>query len=230
MNRARKSIHPPESGTRTQLLDAAERLFAAHGIESVSVRDIIRAAGANLGAINYHFGTRQALVVAVFERRLTPLDRARLEMLDAFENQPRPPTLDQILTAFIRPALLQAADPAQGGTAVARLLGRSLGEPNPALTKVLRRHFKPLVLRFDAAIGRALPSLPRRELMCRMHLIVGALHHELMVMDRPPPPQLRRLLSLASIEKRLVAFAAAGLRATGSDLPAARTRHCTTHP
>lgn len=207
---------PAAAGTRAQLLDAAERLFAAQGVAPVSVRDIIREARANLGAVNYHFGTRQALVVEVFERRLIPVDRARLAALDALEREAgrAAPPLEEILTAFIRPALQQAADPAQGGTASARLLGRSLGEPNPALETALRRHFEPVARRFDAAIGRALPSLPRRELMCRMHLVIGALHQELMAMDRPPPPQLRRRRSLANIEKRLVSFAAAGLRAS----------------
>ena len=223
---------PAAAGTRAQLLDAAERLFARHGVQAVSVRDIIREARANLGAVNYHFGTRQALVVEVFERRLIPVDRARLAALDALEQEAGHAAvpLEKILTAFIRPALQQAADPAQGGTASARLLGRSLGEPNPALEAVLRRHFEPVARRFDAAIERALPFLSRHELTCRMHLVVGALHHELLAMDRPLPPHLRHMLGLANIEKQLVAFAAAGLRATGSDLPAARTRHCTTHP
>ena len=44
--------------TRVALLDAAERLFSQNGIEGTSVREIIKAAGANLGAINYHFGTK----------------------------------------------------------------------------------------------------------------------------------------------------------------------------
>jgi AcrR family transcriptional regulator len=59
--------------TRTRLLDTAERLFAAHGVQAVSVRDIIRASCANLGAVNYHFKNRQALVLEVFERRWNDL-------------------------------------------------------------------------------------------------------------------------------------------------------------
>ncbi len=204
----------PASDTRTQLLDAAERLFAAHGVASVSVRDITRASGANLGAVNYHFGTLEALTVAVFERRIEPVDRARLAALAACERQDRPPTVEEILTAFIRPALEQAADPAQGGTASARMLGRSIGEPNPVLERALRRHFEPVGRRFDAALAQALPSLPPNEIRCRMPLVVGALHHCLISFDRLPPPPLRRRLDPAQIERRVVSFAAAGLRAS----------------
>jgi len=50
-------------------------LFAERGIEAVSIRDITRAAGANLAAINYHFGTKQELVGEIFSRRLTPLSQ-----------------------------------------------------------------------------------------------------------------------------------------------------------
>ncbi|MFZ4396434.1 MAG: TetR/AcrR family transcriptional regulator [Kiritimatiellia bacterium] len=201
--------------TRTQLLDTAERLFAAHGVEAVSVRDISREARANLGAINYHFGTLQALVVEVFQRRLVPVNRERLNTLDALEQKMgrHPLRLEEILTAFIRPALLQAADPAQGGTAFARLMGRCLGEPHPGLEVEIRRHLDPIRRRFDLALGRTLPSLSRIEIMCRMHLVIGALHHELLVMDRRPPPHMRLKRKLADIEQRLVSFAAAGLRA-----------------
>lgn len=201
--------------TRTQLLDTAERLFAAHGVEAVSVRDIVREAHANLGAINYHFGTLQALTVEVFERRLIPVNRERLNVLDMLERNAgrQPLALEEILTAFVRPALRQAADPVQGGTAFARLMGRCLGEPNPGLEVEIRRHLDPIRRRFDAALGRALPSLSRSEIMCRMHLVIGALHHELLVMDRRQPPHKRRKRKLADIEQRLVLFAAAGLRA-----------------
>jgi len=206
---------PHHAGTRAQLLDTAERLFAAHGVDAVSVRDIIREARANLGAINYHFGTRQALIVEVFERRMVPVDQARLAALDACERKRgrEPAPLEQILTAFFRPALQQAADPVQGGAVFARLMGRCLGEPNPALEAVLRAHFEPVRRRFDAAFQRTLPALSRQEIQCRMHLVIGALHHALLGLDRPPPPGLKRLLDPLQIERRLVSFTAAGMRA-----------------
>ena len=55
--------------TKTRILDAAERLFAQDGIKATSLRAITEAAAANLAAVNYHFGSKEALVHAVYGRR-----------------------------------------------------------------------------------------------------------------------------------------------------------------
>src|SRR6187402_2480935 len=79
--------------TRETLLNAAEQLFSEQGIEGTSVRDITRAAGANLGAINYHFGSKDRLALEVFARCLKPLNCERMARLDALEAGPQGPRL-----------------------------------------------------------------------------------------------------------------------------------------
>src|ERR1700760_1995777 len=100
---------PTEShaATRVALLDAAERLFSQNGIEGTSVRDIVKEAGTNLGAINYHFGTKDRLALEVFARRIEPVNRERIARLDALEAavHPEKPKLEQILDALVRPVL-----------------------------------------------------------------------------------------------------------------------------
>src|SRR5438552_17150621 len=93
--------------TRTRVLDVAEELFGEEGIERVSVRDITDKAKVNVAAINYHFGSKEDLIVAVFERRVIPVNDARLAALDAIEQTAgkRSPKVEAILEAFIRPAL-----------------------------------------------------------------------------------------------------------------------------
>lgn len=69
-------------GTRAQLVDAAERLFAERGIGGVSLREVGAAAGQrNNSAAQYHFGSKDGLVRAIFERRMVPIDRRRRAML-----------------------------------------------------------------------------------------------------------------------------------------------------
>src|SRR5213594_4298055 len=93
--------------TRSRILDVAEELFGEQGLDRVSIRDITRKAKVNLAAINYHFGSKEDLVVAVFERRVVPVNEARLAALDAVEQAAgkKSPKLEAILDAFIRPAL-----------------------------------------------------------------------------------------------------------------------------
>src|SRR5690606_30346962 len=71
--------------TRDAILDAAERLFAERGHDNTSMRQITQAAQVNLSAVNYHFGSKDTLIEAVFQRRLDALNDERLRILDALE-------------------------------------------------------------------------------------------------------------------------------------------------
>src|SRR5512134_3507154 len=75
----------PQHETRTRILDAAEELFMLHGFEGTSMRHLTSRAGVNLAAVNYHFGSKHALIEAVFRRRLDPMNAARIAELDRLE-------------------------------------------------------------------------------------------------------------------------------------------------
>jgi AcrR family transcriptional regulator len=73
-------------GTRRDLLLAAERLFAADGIDGPSMREISKAAGQlNTSALQYHFGDRQAVLAAIIDRHHRDIESHRLGLLDALE-------------------------------------------------------------------------------------------------------------------------------------------------
>jgi AcrR family transcriptional regulator len=72
-----RAVKPPHE-TRTRILDAAEELFMQHGFEGTSMRTLTGKASVNLAAVNYHFGSKDALIEAVFRRRLDPMNTARI--------------------------------------------------------------------------------------------------------------------------------------------------------
>ena len=74
-----------ETDTRSRILDAAEKLLVQYGLDATTLRMITAEAQANLAAVNYHFGSKEALIEAVFRRRLTWLNEQRIAALDAFE-------------------------------------------------------------------------------------------------------------------------------------------------
>ena len=74
--------------TRERILDAAERLFMAHGYDGTSMRMITGEAAVNLAAVNYHFGSKEMLMKEVFRRRLGWLNEERLRVLDEMEAPP----------------------------------------------------------------------------------------------------------------------------------------------
>src|SRR5579883_3052628 len=88
--------------TKTKILDAAEKLFAQNGFDATSLRDITTEAEVNLAAVNYHFQSKDSLIDAVIARRIEPVNRKRLELLEsAGEN----PSLEQLLIAFLSPLM-----------------------------------------------------------------------------------------------------------------------------
>lgn len=167
--------------TKTRILDAAEALFMEHGFEATSLRVITAAAGVNLAASNYHFGSKEALFQAVLTRRLDPMNLARLELLDRWEAAAAPKALscERILAALFIPALRLARDPERGGKNFLRLLGRAYADPAPFIRQFLSMQYAQMIARFKAAFGRALPRLPRKELSWRLHFIMGALSYTL---------------------------------------------------
>src|SRR5512147_418953 len=111
-----RAVKPPHE-TRTRILDAAEELFMLHGFEGTSMRLLTAKAGANLAAVNYHFGSKDALIEAVFRRRLDPMNTARIAELERLEKDSagRPLTPTQIIGAFIGASLRMIEDAKTGG-------------------------------------------------------------------------------------------------------------------
>ena len=117
-----RSIKPPHE-TRTRILDAAEELFMQHGFEGTSMRTLTAKASVNLAAVNYHFGSKDALIEAVFRRRLDPMNAARIAELDRLETAPASaPSSEAIIRAFLRASLAMVEDAKSGGRNFIRLL------------------------------------------------------------------------------------------------------------
>src|SRR5256884_3847765 len=121
--------------TKTRILDAAERLFVEHGFEATSLRQLTTAAGVNLAAVNYHFGSKEELFQAVLTRRLDPMNQERIELLEKVERDAggRPLSCEKILFAMLIPALRLARDEKRGGKNFLRLLGPPHSHPPPFL-------------------------------------------------------------------------------------------------
>ncbi len=205
-----------QEDTRERILDAAEALFAEQGFANTSLRAITTAAGANLAAVNYHFGSKDQLLREVYARRIEPLNRDRLARLAALEAGGGQPTVGAILEAFIVPTLAVCADPARGGERFARLLGRMYAESSEPLREFIHGLYVETLDRYKNALALALPWLPREELYWRLHFVLGVLSYTMAGTDMmklisncrlDDPADTERLLS------RLLPFLSAGLEA-----------------
>src|ERR1051326_6716578 len=135
--------------TKTRILDAAERLFVEHGFEATSLRSLPSAAGVNLAAVHYHFGSKEELFQAVLTRRLDPMNQERIDLLGKVECEAgaKPPSCEKVLFAMLIPALKLARDEKRGGKQFLRLVGRAYADPAPFI-----RHF--LSAQYAGMIGR----------------------------------------------------------------------------
>ncbi len=162
--------------TKTRILDAAETLFISGGFESLSMRQITSAAGVNLAAVNYHFGSKDALIQAVLSRQLDPLNEQRVAMLDKFEReQGLALTCEHVLAAMFLPAVrMFRGDSAQSGRYL-QFLGRAYTDPSAVVRDFINTHYLQTLGRFFTAFQRTLPDLNRQDLGFRLHFAMGAL-------------------------------------------------------
>ena len=199
--------------TKERILDAAERLFAEQGFDAASLRSITSDAGVNLAAVHYHFGSKEALTEAVFSRRTGPINRERLEVLDALEAADTDPTVEQIVEAFIRPPLRFFQE--HEGEAVLRVLGHAMCQPDESVRALFIDQFREVFERFSVAFGRVLHHVPPRELVWRFLFMVGAMAYT-MSMARDVERVTEGAIDPSDVESmvsHLVPFVVAGLQA-----------------
>lgn len=201
--------------TKDRILDAAEALFAARGVEGASLRAVTRAAGVNLAAIHYHYGSKEALLEAVIARRVGPINQARLKRLEMLEGaaQGAPLVLEDLLGAFIEPALRSVAE--QGGALLPKLISRLYWEAGDAFRPMVIEQFREVATRFGAALVRTLAPMPPVEVFVRFQYAIGVMIHELSERAHDHPNELFPAVreSHAARLARLTVFIAAGLRA-----------------
>ncbi len=191
--------------TKTKILDAAEKLFGQKGFDATSLRDITTEADVNLAAVNYHFQSKESLIEATLMRATGPINQQRLAMLEAAGPKP---TIEQIMEAFISPALEKDFEP------MAPLMARVLASPE-TMQRVFKVQMEALSRRFAEAVAVALPNLSPAERLWRLHFTAGAMAH---TVTRAPMMRdmfggLLNLKDRKLLIARLVKFAAAGFRA-----------------
>jgi AcrR family transcriptional regulator len=193
---------PNNAPTCDRLLDAAERLFAEEGFHATSLRQITQAAKVNLAAVNYHFGSKQALILAVFRRRLDALNQARLTRLEAATSG-GPAALETVLDAFVYPAMAFTHGSDEDGHRFMRILMRAFADQDEQLHRALSAEYAHVMRRFSDAIAQALPGARPVDIRRQLDFIVGALTYTMAESEQK---------DARSIASDLVQFAAAGLR------------------
>jgi AcrR family transcriptional regulator len=203
------------AATKAAVFNAAERLFALHGFQNVSVRDITAEAGVNLASVNYHFGSKDALLFEIFRRRTGELNRERARMLhEANDRHGGKPPVREILAALFAPPL-RWADPANDRRISVQFIIRARSEGTEEMRDALQNDVSHLA-RVAEALKTARPELSPETVYRRLHFVLGMVHHNRFVeFDRLHHLSggLTREGDVASLLERMLDFAEAGFLA-----------------
>ncbi len=181
-------------GTREQLVDAAARAFAEEGVGAASLVEITRRAGQrNRGAVHYHFGGRDGLLVAVLEEQAAFLAEREGELLEAARRRPAD-DVTSVVEAIVRPAV-ELAETGWRGRAYLTIVGQLVEQDQDSLSAevaaALRRTSGYDVF---ALLAERMPPMDEALRGERFALltayILGAVARRARAGDRPSRPQL----------------------------------------
>ena len=209
-------IKPPD--TRQRILDAAEMLFARDGFRGTSLRTITGRAGVNLAAVNYHFGSKKALLEEVIKRRILPLNKIRKKRLEEVRDLARSkglsPDIKDVLTAFIEPTMLfMESEP--GAKSFITFIGRSLADPDDTVRKAFHAVINPMAKILSRTVCEALPGLSKELIFWRINFTMGAFFHAMHISGNPGPGLmgLKTDIDAQSLVNLIIPYVTAGMKA-----------------
>lgn len=161
---------------RDRILDVAEQLFAEHGFDGVTIRQIASGADVDVALASYHFGKKIDLFNAVFERRAEELNERRLDALRKVQAAAgaKGPGVEQIIEAFLRPLEIAQESGDAGWRNYLALVAYINNSPYWG-TRMMSKMFDSLVNEFIDALREALPGGSDEDIYWCYHNLSGAL-------------------------------------------------------
>jgi AcrR family transcriptional regulator len=198
--------------TRARVLEAAERLFAERGFKRVTVREICRAARANVAAVNYHFGDKLGLYREVLRGAVAAMCETNEEARKA--GRGRAP--DEELRRFIGVFLHRVLNPGRG--TIHQIITREMNDPTPALDTLVEQGVRPRVEYLSGVIARIIGGDPAEKRVLRCVASVQS-----QVVAYFPNPISKRLgfgfeptpAQIEEAAEHIATFSIAGVRAVG---------------
>jgi len=205
---------PNESGVQDRLLRGAEQLFCERGFKETSVRDIAAAADCNVASINYYFGGKEKLYVAMWHRYFKILRETRLGSIEHVMSSDVRPELEELLRSyahsFIGPLV-------EGGHSCRfmNLMAREMIDPHLPRDMFLEEMAVPVMTALSQALQRICPWLGQSHVHLVILSIVGQLMHAVLAKEMFEQSERYDVpnLDLGEIVDHVVQFSAAGIRA-----------------
>lgn len=173
--RVSRSKADQRAATLDQIYDAAEELFALHGLYSVTLKDVAQRVGIHSSLLNYYFKDKQDLFAAVIARRAPLTIERRMAALDAYEREANgKPTVEGALHAFLDTDLDLYIEGGERWRHYGSLGAQVSNTPHWGAA-VMDKNFDEVVLRLIGLLKQALPDCAEEDLFWGYHFVTGAL-------------------------------------------------------
>ena len=198
--------------TKEQILIVAERLFAERGFAGTTLRNVVSEAGVNLAAVHYHFGSKEELFRAVVQRFARPVVEQELKLLSELEAKAGRPSVEEILTAMVKPSLEILSQDDDRHSIRAQFMGRCRTEPEP-IQSIAYDEFAPASKAFLDTLQQVLPEQSLTQLGWKFDLVITALVRVLMEAGKPHALlKSNRPKDIQATTQQLVKFLSPGMR------------------
>ncbi len=198
--------------TKEQILIVAERLFAERGFAGTTLRNVVSEAGVNLAAVHYHFGSKEELFRAVVQRFARPVVEQELKLLSELEAKAGRPSVEEILTAMVKPSLEILSQDDDRHSIRAQFMGRCRTEPEP-IQSIAYDEFAPASKAFLETLQQVLPEQSLAQLGWKFDLVITALVRVLMEAGKPHALlKSNRPEDIQATTQQLVKFLSPGMR------------------
>jgi AcrR family transcriptional regulator len=158
-----------------QILDAAEYLFAEHGLYGVTLKDVAKRVGVHTSLLHYYFADKKALFDAVVARRAPITIQGRMDALAAYEREAAgKPTVEGALRAYLDTDLDLYNQPDEGWRRYGAL-GALMSNTPQWGAELMDMHFDGVVLRLIGLLKQALPDCADEDLFWGYHFVTGGL-------------------------------------------------------
>ncbi|HEY7807517.1 MAG TPA: TetR/AcrR family transcriptional regulator [Croceibacterium sp.] len=197
--------------TMERILDAAEVLFAQHGLYGVTLKEVAAQVGVHHTLLNYYFEDKKTLFDAVFARRAVVTSERRMRVLDEYDASTKTPTIEGALRAFLDTDLDLYIEGGEGWKNYAQLTAQVANTPEWG-AQLMDEHFDPVVLRLIGLLKRALPDCAEEDIFWGYHFVSGALLLTLARTGRIDKLSggICKSEDFAAVKERMASFMAAG--------------------
>jgi AcrR family transcriptional regulator len=200
----------PES-IRGRLLEAAGEVFAEVGFRNATVREICRRAGANVAAVNYHFGDKETLYVEVLRHSQQKAFAKYPPLLGLAADAPP----EEKLGAFVRSFLLRIFD--EGSIAwFGKMMSREMVEPTAALDSLVAERLQPMADLLRGIVAVILGRSPRDEAvrLCCFSIVSQCVfyHHCRTMISRLFPEQRLDASAVEQLAGHITRFSLAAMK------------------